>query len=133
MTDSRDQHETYGHTRRSEAEAMLAAIDEITAQRDDARRELDVMTHEHRLACVDRDAMQRERDEARRLVIEADWCKDPAAKWPDLWAARGWPVPDPETTVLTCPYCDYREVVHAKPSPSDHAPCWSCNTRDYGE
>jgi hypothetical protein len=67
-----------------------------------------------------------ERDEARRLVIEADWCKDPSAKWPDLWAARGWPVPGPETTTLTCPYCDYREVVHAKPSPSDHAMCASC-------
>jgi hypothetical protein len=67
-----------------------------------------------------------ERDEARRLVIEADWCKDPAAKWPDLWAARGWPVPASETTTLTCPYCDYREVVHAKPSPSDHAMCAFC-------
>jgi hypothetical protein len=111
----------------TELQAALLALDEITAQRDDARRELDVMTHEHRLACVDRDAMQRERDEARRLVIEADWCKDPAAKWPDLWAARGWPVPGPETTTLTCPYCDYREVVHAKPSPSDHAMCAFCS------
>jgi hypothetical protein len=115
----------------TELQAALLALDEITAQRDDARRELDVMTHEHRLACVDRDAMQRERDEARRLVIEADWCKDPAAKWPDLWAARGWPVPGPETTTLTCPYCDYREVVHAKPSPSDHAMCASCAREHY--
>ena len=40
MTDSRDQHETYGHTRRSEAEAMVAALQEITAQRDEARREV---------------------------------------------------------------------------------------------
>ena len=99
MTDSRDQHETYGHTRRSEAEAMVAALQEITAQRD----------------------------EARRLVIEADWCKDPTAKWPDLWAARGWPVPWPEITTLTCPYCDYREVVHAKPSPTDHSMCAFCS------
>jgi hypothetical protein len=79
------------------------------------------------------DAARRERDEARRLVIEADWCKDPTAKHADLWAARGWPVPGPETTTLTCPYCDYREVVHGAPGPQDHAPCWSCNTRDYGE
>jgi hypothetical protein len=50
----------------SELQAALLALDEITAQRDDARRQLEVMTHEHRLACVDRDAMQRERDEARR-------------------------------------------------------------------
>jgi uncharacterized protein (DUF3084 family) len=54
----------------SELQAALLALDEITAQRDDARRELDVMTHEHRLACVDRDAMQRERDEARREVCQ---------------------------------------------------------------
>jgi hypothetical protein len=82
----------------SELQAELLALDEITAQRD----------------------------EARRLVIEADWCKDPTAKYADLWAARGWRVPGPETTTLTCPYCDYREVVHAKPSPSDHAPCAFC-------
>lgn len=50
----------------SELQAALLALDEITAQRDDARRQLEVMTHEHRLACVDRDAMRRERDEARR-------------------------------------------------------------------
>jgi hypothetical protein len=89
----------------SELQAALLALDEITAQRD----------------------------EARRLVIEADWCKDPTAKHADLWAARGWPVPGPETTTLTCPYCDYREVVYGAPGPQDHAPCWSCNTRDYGE
>jgi hypothetical protein len=83
----------------TELQAALLALDEITAQRD----------------------------EARRLVIEADWCKNPAAKWPDLWAARGWPVPGPETTTLTCPYCDYREVVHAKPSPSDHSMCAFCS------
>jgi len=41
--------------------------------------------------------------------------------------------PAPETTTLTCPYCDYREVVYGAPGPQDHAPCWSCNTRDYGE
>jgi hypothetical protein len=29
-----------------------------------------------------------ERDEARRLVIEADWCRDATAKYADLWAAR---------------------------------------------
>jgi hypothetical protein len=46
------------------------AIERLTAERDEARRELDVMTHEHRLACIDRDAMQRERDEARRM-----WCE----------------------------------------------------------
>lgn len=34
--------------------------------------------------------------------------------------------PAPETTTLTCPYCDYREVVHAKPSPSDHSMCAFC-------
>jgi hypothetical protein len=83
----------------SELQAALLALDEITAQRDDARR----------------------------LVIEADWCKDQTAKYTDLWAARGWPVPGPETTVLTCPYCDFREVVHAKPSPSDHSMCAFCS------
>jgi hypothetical protein len=34
---------------------------------------------------------------------------------------------DQETTTLTCPYCDYREVVHAKPSPSDHSMCAFCS------
>lgn len=67
-----------------------------------------------------------ERDGARSMVIVDDWCKDATAKHADLWAARGWPVPAPETTTLTCPYCDYREVVHAKPSPSDHAMCAFC-------
>jgi hypothetical protein len=39
--------------------------------------------------------------------------------------------PAPETTTLTCPYCDYREVVHAKPSPSDHAMCAFCAMEHY--
>jgi uncharacterized protein (DUF3084 family) len=56
--------------RSSELECALLALDEMKAQLDEARRELKVMTEEHRLACEDRDLMQRERDEARRM-----WCE----------------------------------------------------------
>lgn len=56
--------------RSSELECALLALDEMQEQRDEAKRQLKVMTHEHRLACVDRDAMQRERDEARRMYCE---------------------------------------------------------------
>jgi hypothetical protein len=86
---------------------------------EDMQREIDIL----RAALAKSNA---ERDGARSMVIVDDWCKDPTAKHADLWAARGWPVPGPETTTLTCPYCDYREVVHAKPSPSDHSMCASC-------
>jgi len=56
--------------RSSELECALLALDEMKAQLDEARRQLKVMTEEHRLACEDRDLMQRERDEARRLCCE---------------------------------------------------------------
>jgi hypothetical protein len=54
--------------RSSELECALLALDEMKAQLDEARRQLKVMTEEHRLACEDRDLMQRERDEERTLV-----------------------------------------------------------------
>jgi len=70
--------------RSSELECALLALDEMQEQRDEAKRQLKVMTHEHRLACVDRDAMQRERDEARRWICEQKAsCSDRDAKW---WA-----------------------------------------------
>lgn len=76
--------------RSSELECALLALDEMQEQRDEAKRQLKVMTHEHRLACVDRDAMQRERDEARREVLL--WVKE-RCSWAELAQEikqRGW-------------------------------------------
>jgi len=74
--------------RSSELECALLALDEMQEQRDEAKRQLKVMTHEHRLACVDRDAMQREREEARRIVcsLEADTTEDQR----EYAKQRGW-------------------------------------------
>jgi hypothetical protein len=64
------------------------AIERLTAERDEARRELEVMTEEHRLACEDRDLMQEQRDEARREVcaLEADTIEDQR----EYAKQRGW-------------------------------------------
>ncbi len=76
--------------RSSELECALLALDEMRRERDEARRELEVMTEEHRLACEDRDLMQRERDEARREVLL--WVKE-RCSWAELAQEikqRGW-------------------------------------------
>jgi hypothetical protein len=53
---------------------MLAAaadtIERLTVERDEAQRELKVMAEEHRLACADRDLMQRQRDSARPSLCD---------------------------------------------------------------
>jgi uncharacterized protein (DUF3084 family) len=72
----------------SELECALLALDKMQAQLDEARRQLKVMTEEHRLACEDRDLMQRERDEARRMVcgLDADIMEDQV----EYARHRGW-------------------------------------------
>lgn len=74
--------------RSSELECALLALDEMKAQLDEARRQLKVMTEEHRLACEDRYLMQRERDEARRMVcgLDADIMEDQV----EYARHRGW-------------------------------------------
>ena len=66
------------------------AIERLTAERDEARRELKVMTEEHRLACEDRDLMQRERDEARQMYCNAmtDHCEEHEAR--QIAKEQGW-------------------------------------------
>ena len=74
--------------RSSELESALLALDEMREQRDYTRFKLKVMIEEHRLACEDRDLMQRERDEARREVcaLEADTIEDQR----EYAKQRGW-------------------------------------------
>jgi uncharacterized protein (DUF3084 family) len=81
--------------RSSELECALLALDEMKAQLDEARRQLKVMTEEHRLACEDRDLMQRERDEARRMVcgLDADIMEDQV----EYARHRGWDCFGPNT------------------------------------
>jgi hypothetical protein len=99
----------------SEAKAMVAAIMEMTAQRDEARW----------LVCE----MQARQEQG----TPEGWAEE--FGWGYLIAKRNEVQADrvPETTTLTCPFCDYREVVHGKPSPSDHSPCAFCNMRDHGD
>lgn len=70
------------------ADEAADTIDRLRVERDEARLELKVMTEEHRLACEDRDLMQRERDEARRMVcgLDADIMEDQR----DYAKQRGW-------------------------------------------
>ncbi len=70
-------------------------IDRLRVERDEASLELKVMTEEHRLACEDRDLMQRERDEARRMVcgLDADIMEDQV----EYARHRGWDCFGPNT------------------------------------
>ena len=55
MTDSRDQHETYAHTQASFLVRMKEQINRLTAERDEARREVCVLksaNFEHRIGPV---------------------------------------------------------------------------------
>ena len=77
------------------ADEAADTIDRLRAERDEARLELKVMTEEHRLACEDRDLMQRERDEARRMVcgLDADIMEDQV----EYARHRGWDCFGPNT------------------------------------
>jgi len=85
MTDHRDEHETYGHTHspmiedlRKEIAALLdeqagfrVAIATLTAERDEARRDAERWQADALRLLNERNAAQRERDEARREVCYA--------------------------------------------------------------
>ncbi len=85
MTDPRDEHETYGHTHspviedlRKQVATLLdeqtgfrVAIAQLTAERDEARRDAERWQADAMRLLNERNAAQRERDEARREVCYA--------------------------------------------------------------
>ena len=85
MTDPRDEHETYGHTHspviedlRKQVATLLdeqtgfrVAIAQLTAERDEARRDAERGQADAMRLLNERNAAQRERDEARREVCYA--------------------------------------------------------------
>ena len=75
-------------TTRLRRDCMSLIADEAADTIDRLRAELQVMADEHRLACEDRDLMQRERDEARRKVcwLLRSWVKTEK----DVALERGW-------------------------------------------
>ncbi len=63
-------------------------VQEMIAEIERLRADLQLMTEEHRAACEDRDLMMRERDEARRMVcgLDADIMEDQI----EYAKHRGW-------------------------------------------
>jgi len=84
MTDHRDEHETYGHTHspvienlRKQVATLLdeqtgfrVAISTLTAERDEARADAERWEDDALRLLNERNAAQRERDEARRSCCE---------------------------------------------------------------
>ena len=71
MTDSRDEHEPYGFTESPVIAKMQAEIARLTAERDEARRDAERWEDDALRLLNERNAAQRERDEARREVCYA--------------------------------------------------------------
>jgi hypothetical protein len=99
MTDHRDEHETYGHTHsrviedlRKQVATLLdeqtgfrVAIAQLTAERDEARRDAERWQADALRLIKERNAAMEERDEARREVCYAS-TQPPR----ECAADRGW-------------------------------------------
>jgi Na+-translocating ferredoxin:NAD+ oxidoreductase RnfC subunit len=68
MTDSRDEHETYGFTESPVIAKMQADIARLTAERDEARAQAERWEDDALRLLNERNAAQAERDEARMQV-----------------------------------------------------------------
>ncbi len=66
MTDSRDEHEPYGFTESPVIAKMQAEIARLTSERDEARRDAERWEDDALRLMNERNAAQKERDEARR-------------------------------------------------------------------
>jgi hypothetical protein len=85
MTDSRDEHKPYGFTESPMIARMQADIARLTAERDEARADVERWKNDALRLLKERNAAQKERDEARREVCYAS-TQPPR----ECAADRGW-------------------------------------------
>jgi hypothetical protein len=71
MTDSRDEHEPYGFTESPVIAKMQADIARLTAERDEARADVERWKNDALRLLKERNAAAKERDEARRELCYA--------------------------------------------------------------
>jgi hypothetical protein len=77
MTDSRDEHEPYGFTESPVIAKMQADIARLTAEREEAREQAERWEDDALRLLNERNAAQKERDEARRAYCISAWRRLP--------------------------------------------------------
>lgn len=74
MTDSRDEHETYGHTESPVIAALQEQIVSLAAQRDEANKQADMLAHRNAVLVVELDELRKRylevRDRNTRLLSQ---------------------------------------------------------------